>query len=295
MISRRARWAFCAFAAASVAVSSAVFAEAPRGLSRAIVNGDASPGDDAVVALLTSDRRLGCTGTLIRPHVVLTGAHCIDTSRGEPSTIFVDADLSMQGNAFPIVQRLIHPEFVPEALSADIALVAFEGELDVEPLAIERDAQVVGPTELEVRVVGYGCTDLSDTTQGVGLRRARRDAIIEVTRDQKLRHGDSTCRGDSGGPVLQTSRGEERVLGVTSSGGSKDGVSFSLATSVPAFGAWVDAKADEMEEQFASAPRRDSANGCATGGSRRPDTSWLLCAALLILCRARYASLCRVR
>src|SRR5687768_16341879 len=110
MISRRMRCTLHVFAAASVAISSAVVAQAPGGPTRAIVKGQVSSGDDAVVALLSSDRRLGCTGTLIRPHVVLTGAHCIDTSRGVPSTLFVDADLSVQGAALPIVQRLIHPE-----------------------------------------------------------------------------------------------------------------------------------------------------------------------------------------
>ena len=52
--------------------------EAPASDARqaAITNGAGDANDAAVVALLTADGLLQCSGTLIAPHVVLTAAHC---------------------------------------------------------------------------------------------------------------------------------------------------------------------------------------------------------------------------
>ncbi len=264
-------------------------------LTRAIVQGEASPEDDAVVALLTAERRLGCTGTLIRPHVILTGAHCVDMSNQLPAAVFFGPDLTVAGSAATIVKRLVHPEFSGEVLVADLALLGFEQDVDITPLSIKREAPAVGPLALDVRVVGYGCTDLSNTNTGLGLRRSRQDAITEATKDQKLRHGDSTCRGDSGGPVLVGAKGSERVIGVTSSGGRKDGEAFSLATSVPAFEAWVDQNADALENELLAVTRRKSASGCAVSGPFNNDVSRPLWWLLLILCACGRARMCRLR
>ncbi len=268
-------------------------------VGRAIVRGKETGGDSAVVALLTTERRLGCTGTLIRPHVILTAAHCLNSELGEPAFVFLGNDLGVEGQALLVVSRLAHPEFEAETLSADIALLGIEGDVDLMPVKLANPPQASELPGLPVRVVGFGCTDLDDDTQGIGLRRSRADTLETSTFEHKLRHGDSTCRGDSGGPVFIEQEGDDRILGVSSSGGAKDGVSFSLATDVRAFKDWIEAEADDVDELLSPDPAEDKPpSGCTLGALPRRSkvgAFWPLCVAALIGRRLRRARLCRPR
>jgi len=277
-------------------------AVAPCGLvhaevGRAIVRGKETRGDEAVVALLTTARRLGCTGTLVRPHVILTAAHCVNTELGEPASVFIGGDLDVKGQALSVAKRLVHPEFDAATLSADIALLGVEGDLGLTPLELAEPPTPSEVSGLAVRVVGFGCTDLADESQGVGVRRSRDDVIEASTPDNKLRHGDSTCRGDSGGPVLVEQEGDERILAVTSSGGAKDGMPFSLATDLPALRAWIDAQADDLDANLTPTPTEDeSTRGCTVGvlpGPSKVGTFWPMFLIIVAARRPRRATVCR--
>jgi len=293
----RARWpGRVAFVLAPCALALAPCGLVRAEVGRAIVRGSETRGDEAVVALLTTSGRLGCTGTLIRPHVILTAAHCVNTELGEPASVFIGRDLDVKGKALSIAERLVHPEFEAATLSADIALVGIVGEFELTPVELAEPPTPSRLPGLAVRVVGFGCTDLADDTQGVGVRRSRDDVIEASTSDGKLRHGDSTCRGDSGGPVLVEQDGDERILAVTSSGGVKDGMPFSLATDVPAFRAWVDAQADDLDALLTPTSEEESTQGCTVGvlpALSKVGAFWPLFLLAVAARRLRRANVCR--
>lgn len=296
----RARW----LAELALVLAPCALALAPCGLvhaegevGRAIVRGKETRRDAAVLALLTTSGRLGCTGTLIRRHVILTAAHCVSTELGEPASVFIGRDLDVKGQALPVGERLVHPEFEAASLSADIALLGIEGELDLTPLELAEPPAPSKLPGLAVRVVGFGCTDLADDTQGVGVRRSRDDVIATKASDNKFRHADSTCRGDSGGPVLVEQAGDERILAVTSSGGAKDGMPFSLATDVATFRAWIDAQADDLDAILTpTPPEEESTQGCTVGVLPSPSevgAFWPLFLGFAVARRLRRAIVCR--
>ena len=80
-----------------------------------IVNGQIASGDPAVVALVGNNNFL-CTGTLIRPTVVLTAAHCVPphisqfgvTSYGQMA-VFFGTNLGGSGELRQVVEGWTHP------------------------------------------------------------------------------------------------------------------------------------------------------------------------------------------
>lgn len=291
---RAAAASLFALLSCSVVGPSAVSAQdGPLGLvTRAIIAGEPSDDLPAVVALLSKDRRLGCSGVFVRPHVVLTAAHCVHRGDAEPSSVFLGSDLSVPSTALPVVERLIHPEFTPDTFYADIALLGVASAPDLSPASLVGDLAEAELLGADLDVFGYGCTDLSDETEGVGLRRVVPDQVSEVTADHKLRHGGSTCRGDSGGPLVgKTGASEGLVVGISSSGGEKDGRAFSLSTSVPAFRAWADAQADTLETKL-SPPAAGGSGGCAIQPAPHVGVLGPLCLVFTLVCRRRRARVC---
>ena len=251
--------------------------------SRAILDGQSDERHAAVVALLGADGAVGCSGTLIRPQVVLTAAHCILPEADEPALVFFGDDVAEGGRTFAVAARRVHPEFFAALFEQDVALVAFEGDAMVEPLAIPAGSEQEAPGS-RVEAVGFGCQEL-DAESGVGLRRSRPDSVQAQVAPGKLRHAASTCRGDSGGPLLDGST-PATVVGVHSSGGD-DGTAFSLAASVHAHLEWITPAADALQEEYA---RSQPSDGCRTG-RRTGDGVWyaLLALAVLRRCDRRYA------
>lgn len=259
-----------ALAALAVLSPASVRAQAPR----ALVDGAEAPGLTAVVALLDGAGALVCSGVLIRPHVVLTAAHCVSRVAGEPSVVFVQGDVSEAQTAYPVAMWERHPDYFAPLFDNDLALLA----LGTPPPAVPASLASQSPDSwvgASLRVVGYGCTDL-DTEQGAGLRRVKTDAVQLLTDTGKLRHGESTCRGDSGGPLLTM---EGQVVAISSSGGN-DGQEFALAIPVGAHIDWLMARSEELEREVSSP---GTALGGCTVGLGQPMWSWVgLCALLFI-------------
>jgi Trypsin len=181
-----------------------------------------------------------CTGTLIAPNLVLTARHCLADhhetedacgSGFSPARAAQNFAVALGTYADPKKpaakgKRIFHEKADASACSADMALLLLDKNLETMPRAKVRfDSTVAGAL---ASTVGYGFGSDGKPTKG----RNRRDglkigavgpATVLYQTQEKTRielpipkgmvsTGESTCSGDSGGPLFDKLG---RIIGVT--------------------------------------------------------------------------------
>jgi hypothetical protein len=169
-----------------------------------------------------------CTGTLVRPNVVLTAMHCTglakdqDVSAAQPAFAFEIRKSATERHRYAV--KRIHSITTGDQLDGtqhwrafDIALLQLSEDV---PAAVARPAQIArywprlqGP----VSVYGYGCTD-----RVAGANGRRPGSGTKRKKDYRWTFGlaigwadtQNVCPGDSGGPLLDLEH--NAVLGTTS-------------------------------------------------------------------------------
>lgn len=191
--------------------------------AQAVYNGTVTDDFPATVALFAEGPTpwVICSGTLIRPDVVLTAAHCIDgdtigwvhfgTTPYEGGGIDVDA-----------VGQVAHPEFAEAWFDLgdddgnlnDLALVFLAGAGPVDPVREFTDEpdRLLGD---DASLVGYG---LSSATGGAGVKREATISLNNVAGDMLVGgSGDgNACSGDSGGSTYVDLPWGQELVGATS-------------------------------------------------------------------------------
>jgi TPR repeat protein len=195
--------------------------------------------------------RTACGGSVVATGWIITAAHCTydlgvkieeHDYRIRLGVIRPDAP---EGNAYPILKVIRHPDYSPTTYQFDIALVQYDpkrgtrGEFAFGARRITVDTLTVAQRKFRplapVFAYGWGRTSLNDPTpakilQGVKLevedttRCTQRTAYRDWRKDSVLcamgPNRQQACTGDSGGPLVtyEDRAGVPTLIGVVSSG-----------------------------------------------------------------------------
>ncbi|MFM7379380.1 MAG: trypsin-like serine protease [Erythrobacter sp.] len=195
--------------------------------------------------------RTACGGSVVATGWIITAAHCTydlgvriedHDYRIRLGVIRPDAP---EGNAYPIVKVIRHPDFSPRTYQFDIALVQYDprrgsrGDFAVGARRISVDTRTLAQRPVRpqapVFAFGWGRTSFNDPApakilQGVKLqledaasctnrtayRDWRKDSVLCAMGPKR----EQACKGDSGGPLVtyEDQRGVPVLIGVVSSG-----------------------------------------------------------------------------
>ena len=179
-----------------------------------------------------------CGASLIASRWVLTAAHCVEflTSPSEITVVAARTHLdSTEGERRAVKAFYIHPDYDPNAISPDVALIELARPINnVTPIRLAGsgdDGLEAAGTPLTV--IGWGNTDMR--TNKASFPDELREVVVPAVSDARCTEvyksflvaatmlcagqgGVDSCQGDSGGPLFATVGGTRIQVGVVSWG-----------------------------------------------------------------------------
>ena len=219
-----------------------------------------------------------CSGTLIKPDLVMTAAHCVEHLPNSLEAVYgVDSipdPLQCRSCFMKVKNSTYHPEFTHFYFpSNDIGLILLEHPVYnpiVGTFLSERNNNFVyvGQT---LTLAGYGTSN-----EGLGQLYYGDVPVTELRGDYEMVVGlDSptavnACYGDSGGPAYLYEAGEEYVVGVTSrvpEGKPIECGHGTVYTRPEAYSDWIEQAYQDMKTATPNDPDPVDPNNCC----RKPE------------------------
>ena len=204
----------------------------PRALP--IIGGEAAEAGAFPFQVAVTTNRSFCGGTFIAGDWVLTAAHCVDGGVN-PDSARVRAgtlDLREGGEFIKVARILIHPAFGTAGINNDIALLQLDSYHRYPRIELlTPDRAVLAEPGTMATTVGWGLTseggNPSPTLKKLEAQIISNDeckthldsSVLETTICAGMQgSSESTCSGDSGGPLMVPFRGRWVQVGIVSFG-----------------------------------------------------------------------------
>lgn len=206
-------------------------------INRRIVNGTSiTVGQAPFYVRILIDQRYLCGGSLITVKRVVTAGHCVDGKFfyfmhfghiADKSDTGLQSRFAFQSNA------IVHPEYSRKSLANDIAIIQLSTPVEISSYVnfVAIDRSYVNENESLI-VIGDGLdgdrnwpralqwanqVSISNSDCAKAFNKTN---ILATTFCTRAMFGiESTCNGDSGGPLISLHNGKPQLVGVTSFGG----------------------------------------------------------------------------
>lgn len=260
--------------------------------SSRVVNGEPVVDKDEfpfVVDLSAHDMKISssrfCTGTLVKPDVILTAAHCV-LNEGYLTPVYatigrIELDDKHKDNShaetFRTIASIVHPHYRGIGSPKDVALLLLNSSSTGQLVHL---AQTTPSEDDETWVVGYGIQKigtLEESFQAVEIMSSRLQKTALRVKDRAfcdipsanirtpggmlctegIKKGSSACKGDSGGGLFQRKKhgGAIKTLqvGIVSYGDSQCMSEDSgVFTDVASVRDWIESSAMKLQKAFHS-------------------------------------------
>lgn len=199
-----------------------------------------------------------CGATLIHENWALTAAHCMfdsDDNAVTPGSIelYVGTTTldSGEGETIDVTSITTHPSYDESTQRNDIALLRLSTPASQ---STARLATVKPGQGYEALTVGWGRTNAVSSSQGDSYPQELQEVNVTTIDNANCYNnlldsqlcagvvagGKDSCSGDSGGPLLLTSQGDDTLVGVVSYGyGCAQAGQVGVYTSVSAYANWI--------------------------------------------------------
>jgi len=244
-------------------VSSYVSQTATALVTQPLIIGGIPVTDQSTYPYFVTTQSRGCGATLIHPDIILTAAHCQETF-GLAGTVHVGA-VSANTMATAAISRTLvrqyphHTDQNPEQkmqYANDLMVFVLNAPvMDIEPISLNADPAVPAINST-LTVLGFGATSswaaaLSLDLRHVDLATVPMDQCVAAY--QELIPVDPTtmlcaaelardsCRGDSGGPLLDTTVGQNKSqVGIVSFGRGCGDIKYpGVYTRISTYNEWI--------------------------------------------------------
>lgn len=247
-----------------------------------IVHGVPDRGRDPAVVVIDVGGEGLCSGSLIARNAVLTARHCVARTtekvacppskkqvlgEREPSTLRIYAGEDVERARFVAAGSRVVAPAGSFLCDADVAVIMLDREVrGIDPLPIKSSGVAQGDY---VRAVGFG----EQAAGGpAGVKMLREHVRVLGTSPHEFLVGESTCRGDSGGPAIDEETGA--IVGVVSRGAAEcDGPNaHNIYTRTDAFYDLIDGAIEGVSPPAPAsppAPGEPAADAGADGGKKK--------------------------